>query len=262
MPFACAADGTRLYYEAIGQGIPLVLISGQAFDHQMWADVRDDFAAQFQVIVVDQRGTGQSGKPEQPAYSTRSMAGDVISILDAMGLARAHVYGFSMGGRVAQWLGIDHPTRVASLVLGGTTPGNAHGVRRPPEVDAILASGKQALLYDTLVSSAWRDAHPEWQGRMAERARHPMPAHAQRQHYLASEGHEAWNELPRITAPTLVIHGTADQVNVSANAERLASRIPQARLHWIEGARHGYFWEHREEASQAVIDFLLQHPPG
>ncbi|MGC4060413.1 MAG: alpha/beta fold hydrolase, partial [Aquabacterium sp.] len=178
------------------------------------------------------------------------------SILDALGIAQADVYGFSMGGRIAQWLGIDHAPRVRALVLGATTPGNAHGVRRPPEADAILGGGQQSALQALLVSPEWRAQHPEWQAMMAERARHPMPLFAQRLHFMASEMHETWSELPRITAPTLVIHGTADQINVSANAPLLAQRIPGARLHLIEGARHGYVWEHREAAGEAVNRFL------
>lgn len=259
MPFATAQDGTRLFYDTIGQGPPLVLISGQAFDHHMWDGVRDDFAAQHQVIVYDHRGIGQSDKPERAeAYSTRVFAQDVAAILDDMGLAQAHIYGFSMGGRIAQWLGIDHAQRVASLVLGATTPGNAHGVRRPPEADAVLGSGKQSALQDMLVAPEWRAINPPWQAMMAERARHPMPLYAQRLHFMASEMHETWNELPRIAAPTLIIHGTADQINVCANASLLAQRIPGAQLHVIEGARHGYFWSHRQEASEAVNQFLAQ----
>jgi pimeloyl-ACP methyl ester carboxylesterase len=257
MPFATAPDGTRLFYDTVGQGTPLVLVSGQAFDHRMWDGVRDDFASRHQVIVCDHRGIGQSGKPEQPdAYSTRIFAQDIVAILDALAIERAHIYGFSMGGRIAQWLSIAHAGRVRSVVLGATTPGNAHGVRRPPEADAVLGSGKQSALQDLLVSPSWREQHPEWVAMMAERARHPMPLFAQRLHFMASEMHETWAELPRITAPTLVIHGTADQINVSANAPLLAQRIPGAQLRLIDGARHGYFWEYREEASAAVMRFL------
>lgn len=256
MLHATAHDGTRLFFETLGEGSPLLLISGQAFDHHMWDAVREDFAAHHRVIVYDHRGIGRSDKPEQANGSTRGFAQDAIAILDALGLPDAHVYGFSMGGRIAQWLGIDHPTRVRSLVLGATTPGNAHGVRRPASTDAVLASGDAAGLMDLMVPPAWRQAHPEWLAMMAERARNPMPAHAQRMHYFASEGHDAWAGLPAITAPTLILHGSADLINPSANAALLAQRIAGAQVHMIEGARHGYFWERREEASGAVLDFL------
>ena len=86
-------------------------------------------------IVYDHRGTGQSDKPKSPPYSTRQFAADAIAILDEIGVERAHIYGISMGGRIGQWLAIDYPTRVGALILGCTTPGNAHGVVRPADVD-------------------------------------------------------------------------------------------------------------------------------
>ncbi len=261
MPFAIAGDGARIGYEVIGAGPPLLLIAGQASDRSTWHRVRDDFAAQHRVIVFDHRGTGDSDKPEAAAYSTRGFAADAIAVLDAAGVARAHVYGISMGGRIGQWLALDHASRVGALVLGCTTPGNAHGVRRPPAVDPELASGDPARMLPYLVSPAWARAHPEVLEELAEAARRsPVPPGARRLHYLASEGHDAWDRLPEIAAPTLVLHGTDDEINVPANASLLAARIPGAELALIDGARHAYFWEHRAEASARVLAFLAAHP--
>jgi pimeloyl-ACP methyl ester carboxylesterase len=261
MPFATAGDGTRLFYEVRGAGPPVLLVSGQAGDHSVWVGTCDDLAAHHRVIVFDHRGTGDSDKPEDAPYSTRGFAHDAVAVLDAAGVGRAHVYGISMGGRIGQWLGIDQPGRIGALVLGCTTPGNAHGVRRPREVDPELASGDPDRLLPYLVSPEWAAAHPAvvaaWRARARDR---PVPPGARRLHYLASEGHDAWDLLPAITAPTLIVHGTADLVNVPANAPLLAARIPGAALHLIDGARHAYFWEYRPVASQVVLDFLARHP--
>src|SRR4051812_10351028 len=127
MPFAIARDGARISYDASGAGPPLLLVAGQASDRSLWSYVRDDFAAHHRVIVFDHRGTGESDQPEDAPYSTRGFANDAVAVLDAAGVARAHVYGISMGGRIGQWLAIDHAARVGALVLGCTTPGNAHG---------------------------------------------------------------------------------------------------------------------------------------
>jgi pimeloyl-ACP methyl ester carboxylesterase len=265
MPYATTSDGVRLSYEEIGAGEPLLLINGQAGDHTGWDLVRDDFAAYHRVIVFDHRGTGLSDKPTEPPYSTRGFARDTIAILDSLGIGRAHAYGISMGGRICQWLGIEYPDRIGALVLGCTTPGNAHGVRRPPEVDAIMANPpadpQQAMdaLLSTTFSPAWIAAHPEYLERMREQALHPIPAYAQRLHYLASEGHDTWDLLPTIKAPTLVIHGSEDVVNPTANAYLLAKRIPGAQLYIVTGGRHGYFIEFREESSRVVNDFLARH---
>jgi len=261
MPFVTATDGARLYYEVTGAGTPLLLIAGQAQDRAQWAGVRDDFAAHHHVIVFDHRGTGDSDKPAQPAYSTRGFANDAIAILDALGVARAHVYGTSMGGRVGQWLAIEHAARVGALILGCTTPGDAHGVARSPEVSAALASGDPARLLPHLVSPEWAATHQAFLRNVTmELLSRPVPPHARRLHYQASEAHDAWDQLPSITAPTLIVHGSADQVNLPANAQLLAQRIPGAELHIIPGGRHAYHWEYRPGASDLVLAFLARYP--
>jgi pimeloyl-ACP methyl ester carboxylesterase len=265
MPFATARDGIRLYYEELGEGEPLVLISGQGGDHTGWDPILDDFAAQYRVIVFDYRGTGASDTPLEPPYSTRGFAGDIAAILDHLGIARAHAYGISMGGRVCQWLGIDFPDRLGALVLGCTTPGNAHGIARAPEVNTAVfgATDPEARLtafLDVMYSPAWVAAHPEVVARVRERTAHPLPAEFARLHYQASEGHDAWDLLPTITAPTLVIHGSEDPLNPTANAPLLAERVPGAELYLVHGGRHGYFQEFREEASRVVLGFLARHP--
>ncbi|HEX4420371.1 MAG TPA: alpha/beta fold hydrolase [Kofleriaceae bacterium] len=261
MLFATAGDGARLAYEVLGDGPPLLLVAGQASDRHVWDRVRDDFAAHHRVIVFDHRGTGASDKPAAPPYSTRGFAADAIAVLDAAGAARAHVYGISMGGRIGQWLAIEHAARLGALVLGCTTPGNAHGVRRPREVDPALASGEPARMVPYLVSPAWQAAHPELLADLEAAARdRPVPPHARRLHYQASEAHDAWDRLPEIAAPTLVIHGIDDQVNVAANASLLVGRIPGAELYLISGGRHAYFLEYRRVASDVVLGFLALHP--
>ncbi len=267
MPLATASDGTRLYFEDHGAGEPLVLIAGQAHDHHMWDPIREDFSARYRAIVFDHRGTGESAKPSDPSgYSTRGFARDVIAILDHLSVARAHAYGLSMGGRICQWLGIDHAERIGALVLGCTTPGNKHGVRRPPEIDAIMANRPadpdEAIKFyiEPFVSPEWAARHPEYLEAARYRAEHPIPVYAQKLHYQASEGHDAWDLLPTIQAPTLVIHGSEDQINPAANAPLLAERIPGAELHLVQGGRHGYFVEFREEARLVVLDFLGRHP--
>jgi 3-oxoadipate enol-lactonase len=261
MPFATAADGTRLAYQVIGEGPPLLLVSGQAGDHRIWARVREAFAPRYRVVTFDHRGTGDSDKPEAPPYTTRGFAGDAIAVLDALGIARAHAYGVSMGGRICQWLGVAHAGRIGALVLGCTTPGNVHGVRRPPHIDPVLLSGDPDRLLPFLVSLEWARANAAFlDERNAWALAHPVPAYARQLHYQASEGHELWDRLPEIAAPTLVIHGSADEVNMAANAPLLAARIPGAELHMIEGARHIYYWDHGEEAHRVVDAFLARHP--
>ena len=264
MAFA-QVNGIRLYYEEHGAGEPLLLVAGQGADHHSWDLVLDDFAGQYRCITWDHRGTGASDAPEGP-YSIELFAADAMGLLDHLGIQRAHAYGVSMGGRICQRLAIDHGGRLGAVVLGCTTPGNAHGVRRPPDVDAQMANRPAnrdaliAFLAGQMVSAEWFAANPEYQAAVERRIEQPLPPAIQRLHYEASEGHDAWDGLPAITRPVLVIHGDRDQVNPTANAYLLAGRIPGAELCIVRGGRHGYHLEFREQASSVVLDFLARHP--
>lgn len=264
MPHAPTPDGASLYFETHGSGEPLLLINGQALDHHMWDGLRADLAdTPFQLITYDLRGTGESTWPDPPRshgrsapLGTREFARDALALLDHLGIARAHVYGFSLGGRIAQWLAIDHPERVGSLVLGATTPGDKHGVARTAAINTLMGRADQSpALLDLMTHPHWRASHPELAGHVAR-----IPAAFLRRYFEASEAHDSWAELGRIQAPTLVLHGDADRVNMTANATLLAQRIPGAHKHLIAKARHAYYLDHQAEASEAVRRFLLDHP--
>ncbi len=257
MSYAEAEDGTALYYEVNGTGEDvLVLLAGQSNNHHWWDECRPDFDGSFRTVVYDHRGTGRSDKPAA-GYGTRAFAQDVVAILDDMGVAAAHVYGTSMGGRIAQWLAADHPTRVRRLVLGCTSPGGAHGVERSQEIRRALAqrddAARRKVLLDLMYTPDWLRTHPGPHNTVGDES---MPAHARRGHFLASKAHDSWAVLPTIQTPTLVIHGTDDTFNPAANAPLLAERIPNTELAMIPTARHAYFEEFRDVASPRVLDFL------
>lgn len=262
VPHATAPDGTRIAYQAEGQGFPLLLLAGQANNHHWWDGAREDFHSHRRTVTLDCRGTGDSDKPDEP-YSITGFADDAVAVLDDLGIDQADVYGTSMGGRVAQWLAVRRPERVRALVLGCTSPGGRHGVERSREVRATLAHSDAAVarrsLLELMYTPEWLASHP---GPYTVLGDPDMPAFARARHLAASKGHDAWDALPHISAPTLVLHGTDDRLNPTANAPLLAERIPGARLHLLPGARHAYFHEFRATAGPLVLDFLLspQHP--
>jgi len=255
MPVA-TSEGFAIAWERAGSGPPLVLLSGQSLGPATWAGVRDDLAAHATVLLVHTRGTGDSRGPVTPGCTTELFARDVVAVLDAAGVGRADVYGFSMGGRVAQVLAARFPERVRRLVLGATGPGGAHEVPRAEEVSRVLRrsttdAGRRALA-DLFFSRAFTAAHPALAAEFAASAE----GRWQRQHHAASTAHDAWDLLPGIGAPTLVLHGDDDAMTPPANARVLASRLPGARVHLVEGGRHGYLQEFRPEASRVVREFL------
>ncbi|WP_327634795.1 alpha/beta hydrolase [Kribbella sp. NBC_00482] len=260
MPNAAATDGTRIAYQVRGAGQPLVLLAGQSNNHTWWDPVRADFETQYRTITLDWRGTGESGKPDE-VYSTVGFAEDVVAVLDDLGLDRAHVYGTSMGGRVAQWLAINHPQRVGALVLGCTSPGAAHGYERSQEIRKALAdpARTERVLLELMYTPGWLAQNHGPYYVLGDAA---MPSYAKSRHLVASNRHDAWDGLPSITAPTLILHGTDDIFSPAANAQLLADRIPGARAELLTGARHAYFHEFRSVASPAVLSFLTAAQDG
>lgn len=262
MTHALTPDGTRIAYQLQGQGAPLVLLAGQANNHHWWDTTRADFHSVRSTLTLDYRGTGDSDKPDIP-YSTELFAQDVIAVLDELGIDRADVYGTSMGGRVAQQLAARHPHRVGTLVLGCTSPGGPHSVDRGNDVRQALAQPQPAAarraLLELMYTPDWLASHPGPHHTLGDPG---MPAHARRRHLAASNRHNAWDLLPDIGAPTLVVHGSDDRLNPTANALLLADRVPDARLHLIPDGRHAYFEEFRTQAGPLVLDFLTTaHKP-
>ncbi|MFD6156370.1 alpha/beta fold hydrolase [Nocardia sp. NPDC060256] len=256
MPYAKAANGVRLAYQTAGAGAPLLLLAGQANNHHWWDGIREDFETRYRTITLDWRGTGDSDKPDE-LYSTVGFADDVVAVLDDLGIEHAAVYGTSMGGRVAQWLAARHPERVHALVLGCTSPGGKHSIERGPEIRQSLIDPDPDAAHQALLELMYT---PEWLAHNAgphnTLGDPTMPAYAKRRHLMASNRHDAWDVLPDITTPTLIVHGTEDRFNPAANAPLLAERIPHAQLRLIPGARHAYFDEFRSVAGPLVLDFL------
>ena len=114
------------------------------------------------------------------------------------------------------------------------------------------SAARDALL-DLMCSPEWLASHP---GPYTILGDPTMPAHARRGHLIASNQHNAWDLLPQISAPTLILHGSDDVLNPVSNAALLAARIPDTRVRLLTGARHAYFLEHRQIASPLVLDFL------
>ena len=133
------ANGIDLYYEIHGDGEPLLLIMGLSLTSKSWFKTLPALSEQYKVILFDNRGVGQSGKPNSP-YSIELMAEDARAVLDAAGVESAHVYGISMGGMIAQRLAIQYPERVRSLILGCTTSGGEKHVQPGAEVSMLMLS--------------------------------------------------------------------------------------------------------------------------
>lgn len=252
-----ARDGFELAVQVSGpaEAPALLLLPGQANSHKWWDGLREDFEPQFRTVTFDYRGTGGS-RGELGELSTASFAADAAEVLDHLGIASAAVYGTSMGGRVAQMLALDFPDRVSALVLACTTPGGPHSVKRPREVGQSLArlQGKEhtRFLYGLFYTPDWSVA-PRYSKLLGDDT---MSTQESAAHLRISANHNAWDRLPEITAPTLIIHGDEDRMNPVENAALLHERIPGSQVRIFPGGRHGFFEEFAEAVTPEILAFL------
>jgi 3-oxoadipate enol-lactonase len=264
MPYATSADGTRIHYEVHGTGDPVLLIMGLGSNAYGWQRTIPWLSEHYQAIAFDNRGTGRSDVP-RGAYTVAQMADDAAAVLDAAGHQRAHVIGASLGGMIAQRLAIAHPRRLRSLVLVCTTPGGPHATRASGEVTAALTQAAE----DPATAhrrNAWflygadtRSNHPERiEEDIAARTKIPTTGTGYFGQLQAALRHDAWDELPAVAVPTLVVHGDADLLIPTQNGERLAERISGARLVLIPGAGHMLQADAGTTFRDTVLGFLAR----
>lgn len=250
----------RIAYEVLGQGPPVVLVHGVGYARWGWEPVVAPLADDFLVVTLDNRGVGASDAPLGP-YSARQLAGDVIAVLDDVGLERAHVVGTSLGGMVAQEMALGWRERVRGLVLACTTPGGLGAFPMPDPTVRLLAEAwslpPDVALRRFVENALAPDVAPELVERIfRRRLEHPPSPAGWQAQAAAGASFDAFDRVGEIEAPTLVLHGTGDAVVDHRNAELLAERIPGARLELLPGAGHLFFWEQPDWFVARVKEFL------
>lgn len=269
------ANGIRIAFDTAGdpKAVPLLLINGLGLQLTSWPDefVEGLVDLGFYVIRFDNRDCGLSTKfehagtpslalawlrtklrlPLRPPYRLEDMADDAVGVLSALGVARAHVVGVSMGGMVAQLVAAKFPSRVLSLTsimsssgrrgLPGPSRAVRHAlVRRPGnsgDVDAMIEHGVQLLR--AMASPAYPTADKHLRRRVGRALRRSScPGGIARQMVAVAASGDRTPQLRTIVAPTLVIHGAADPMVPLACGVDTAQAIPGARLEVIEGMGH------------------------
>lgn len=258
-----AANGIDVYYEQEGEGDDLLLIAGLGAHSGAWALNRPAFAQKFRVTVFDNRGAGRTSAADEP-YSIRSMADDTAALLRAIGIDRTHVLGASLGGFVAQELGINYPGLVDRLVLACTRATTG-------ELRRQIAIGQRALWESGISREAIAAIQQPWTSStavlqdpvkpldalsMLSDDPYPIARHAYLGQLDAMLAHDTRDRLPQITAETLVIVGTADVLTPPYEAEEVAALIPKARMHVLPRGGHGFMREFPAEFNRAVLNFL------
>jgi pimeloyl-ACP methyl ester carboxylesterase len=255
MPRA-TANGIELEYQVFGdeQDPALLLIAGLGAQMLSWDD---DFcrllAAQgFRVIRFDNRDVGHSTWMDDDGageYSLDDMAADAAALLDALGIAAAHVVGASMGGFIAQLVALNHPAKVLTLTSIMSGPNGADQVRPTEDGTAVLMVPAPDTREERIAVGMWakqklmgpddpfdRDYEERRIIAALDRAYHPAGFVRQLQAIMAAQGRLA--RLAQLRVPALVIHGDADILVPVDNGRNVAAAIPGARLIEIQGMGH------------------------
>jgi 3-oxoadipate enol-lactonase len=259
MPIVDSA-GARIFWNESGSGNPILLIMGLGYAHQMWFRTLPVLESKYRTIFFDNRGVGASDVPPGP-YPIAQMAADAAAVMSAAGLDRAHVYGVSMGGMIAQQFALDFPDRVNKLILGCTASGGPNAVRAKDEV------GKVLMARATMTAEEGAEAMvPFIYDASTPRARIDEDLAIRRSIYPTGEGYTAqlqgimawtcFDRLGEIKAPTLVIHGETDELVPAGNGRLIAERIPGAQLVMIPHASHLYTTDQPEISHEAILKFL------
>jgi pimeloyl-ACP methyl ester carboxylesterase len=253
MPIA-DASGVPIHYELAGSGPPLVLLHGWIGDSTTWrhAGYVDALADWFTLVLIDGRGRGRSGKPHDPAmYATHHLAGDVIAVLDHLGVDRAGYWGQSLGGRVGLVLAIRHPGRLRALVAGAT---RAQAVTvNPATIDAEVRSIREQGMAGVVADLEAAGALPEWL-RSVILAADPTAVAASYAAMLDWPG--MMKELADLQVPTLVLAGERDPGLGDLRAT--ATQIPGARLAVLPGCGHLETFIRGDLALPVVLPFLTE----
>ena len=265
MPVALSG-GVGIHWEQQGDGEPLICIMGVGGSGDGWWRLLRRLPPGVRAITLDNRGTGASG-PAEVGLTLAEMVADVLCVIDAAGLARAHVLGSSLGGIVAQHLALEHRERVASLLLASTT---AEARNSPPPWRLLGAGAAWAwlgaersaeLLASALYAPVTVRERPELITEdLARRANEPQRPRTVVAQLLAVAGHDTRERLKELAGlGVTILHGAQDAIVAPRRARELAAAIPGAELVMIDACGHTLTTDAEAASAAAVLAHLQRH---
>lgn len=256
-------NGARINYEVVGEGEPLVLITGLGGEIAFWKKYIPILSKRHKVIVLDNRGAGETEYPPT-LFTMRTLADDIINLLDHLGIERSHVLGWSMGGNVAQEIAIHYGERVGSLILMSTY------ARRPERsafaIDTMIRTVDEGATFDSLMELMQSWCLPEDYFKklaLSKPARRRgngdghRAAEGFRAQKLALDLFDSHDKLEDVLCPTFIMHGDEDIMVAPHFAVEMKDLIVDAELEWVPGAGHII---PADKCCQQVLRFLERHP--
>ena len=256
-------NGAHIHYERSGAGVPVILLHAGVTDSRMWTPQITAFAQHFDVITPDIRGYGQSSLPA----TEWSPHGDVIELMEKLGLKAAHLVGCSIGGGIALDVALEHPERTLKLVLVGPAVG---GVDDDPKYSDLFAEADAAYESKDIDRMNEADMHLWLDGPYRPKGYVSEPVRRLFLEMNRKNLEVDWSQSPTtklepraaqrlkdVAAPTLVIAGDKDLAPILDTCDLLVSSVPGAQRAIVRDAAHLPNLEHPEEFNRLVLDFLL-----
>lgn len=256
-------EGVSLFYETLGnpQNPPAILIAGLGGAGKTWGNQINLFAEKYHVVLPDHRGTGKSGRPAD-GYTTQALADDMAAILRHLDVSPAHVVGSSTGGAIAQWMALEHPDRVRSLVISSSLAKADPYFRREFEFrKRLVLEAEKKVVYSAyalfLFSPEYIAKNPEvvdaWVNRAIEGPEEREIAAKRIDMVLA---HDCSKALDRIRKPTLVLGGGRDFCTPPHLSQELHRGIPGSKSVRFPDGGHMIHLEQEQLYFETVHSFL------
>jgi pimeloyl-ACP methyl ester carboxylesterase len=277
MPKFKTADGVELYYEQAGSGTPVVFVHEFAGDYRTWEPQMRRFSRSHRCVTYSQRGYPPSDVPSDPAKYGQDIArGDVIALMDALGIDKAHVVGHSMGAYTALHVGINHPNRCLSATAAGCgwgslpDPAAREAMRAHAAETAKLFTEKTmaeaaALYADTPTRQAQKNKDPRGYAEFARMlAEHSAQGHALTMTRLQSKRPTLWDmeaDLKRFAVPLLIICGDEDETCLDGSVF-LKRTAPTAALLVVPRSGHTITSEEPETVNSALAELFAAAEAG
>ena len=254
-----------IYYRETGSGPPLILLMGFTANSDWWPpEFVQAVARHFRVICIDNRGAGRTPNGKK-RFTIRQAATDTIAFMDALNLAKAHIFGISMGGMIAQELAATFGNRIDRLILGCTMARPMTGFFSGLPGQARLLSRyvydrhvrERPWVVNIMFSPDFLRSNPHITGEFTEMAAQArIKPRAWIHQLLAILSFNAFPRLGSIHHRTLVMAGSGDLLIASKQSGHIAGRLPNARLLMLSGLGHAFVGEAPETIAQEVVSFL------
>ncbi len=257
----------QIYYEVHGEGFPLVMIMGISGNVDWWNPrMVQELSKNFKIVMFDSRGAGRTDVSTRE-YTIKLFADDTAGLMDALGIPRAHVFGVSMGGAIAQELALDHPEKVEKLVLCSTSCGGTKSVQASAEVLGRFGADRSGLSPEEICrrgiplicAEDFIKKNPDFVERFVQQVLiAPISNESFMRRLKAIMEFDTYDRLPQIRAPTLILHGKRDILVPPENGSILAEAIPNAKLVYFEKSAHGIIYEEMDKMIRVISDFLAE----